>query len=214
MLGRTDDMAGETLESAVSYSRPSAFREYAKRIENMLASALKNKFGEGALKDQRFIDFMEDLKFSGRVESQKIFLESIDSPVIERLGTAFKFDPIKSMVERTARDAKSVSRGQQYLKEMASFLGIDRTAELAAHGTMSRASMLPALAEDASVAASSVLDAAKIASTTIERPVDRIMFDAGRRPLGRAITTAGRSSTTSKIISGVQTAMKVAGIVK
>jgi len=206
-------MAGETLESAVSYSGAGSFKAYAKRFEDMLESTIKDKFGEGALKDQRFIDFMEDLKFSGRVEPQKIFLESIDSPVIEKLGTAFQFNPIKSMIEKTARNVKPV-KGQRYLKEMAGLLGIDRTAELAAHGTMSRASMLPALAEDASVAASSVLDAAKIASTTIERPVDRIVFGAGRRPLGRAITAAGKSSTTSKIISGVQTAMKVAGIVK
>lgn len=213
MLGRADDMAGETLESAVSYSRVGGFKAYAKRFEDMLESTIKNKFGEEALKDQRFIDFMEDLKFSGRVESQKIFLESIDSPVIEKLETAFNFNPIKSMIEKTVRSVKPV-KGQRYLKEMAGLLGINRTAELAAHETMTKTSMLPALVEDASVAASSVLDAAVIGSTTIERPVDRIVFGAGRKPLGRAITTAGRSSTTSKIISGVQTAMKVAGIVK
>jgi hypothetical protein len=104
-----------------------------------------------------------------------------------------------------------------YSREMGEVLGklapisteINRAGEMAAHAAMAADSVLPALSDDAAVAATAVVSSGEafISGTrAIRMGADKIS--------SAAVAGAGRSSTASKIISGMKTAMKVTGVVK
>ena len=104
-----------------------------------------------------------------------------------------------------------------YGKEMGEVLGriapistkINRAGEMAAHAAMAADSVLPALSDDAAVAATAVVSSgeAVISGTrAIRIGADKIS--------SAAVASAGRNATASRIISGMKTAMRVAGVAK
>lgn len=217
-LLNADEMPGETLRRLVSYSEPKDFKGYSRRTTDKLQDVILKKFGPIFADSKEMKDYLDDLNFEARTSAHRTFLHSIDSPVIDKLEDAYQVNPIKSLIGRIERGAIRVGKTAQakkYVEKMGDLIGVGRSAELTAHAAMSKTSILPALAEDANIAASSVVesvsDLAEIASTATRKSVNRILIGAGRKPSGSAVIAAARSSTSSKIISGVKTAMKLVG---
>lgn len=177
---------------------------------------IQEKYGKEALEDPRIIDYIRSLEWQGKTQGQKAVLGSIDSPMVSAQA-------VEGLVAYTMDHAGlSTSDADYYAKEMGELLGRmppNRSAEIAAHAAMTTESMLPALSDDASSAASAVIKSARVGAGDVvaeitSNTVRPIMISKAESFAGSAITRAGRSSTTSRIISGMQSAMKIAGIVK
>jgi len=214
-----DDMPGRLLERTLGYSKLQSFNTYEKRTTDPLLKAIQEKYGEEAIDDPRIKSFLRNLSVEGRTQAQKTVLESTDSPLVSRIQGG-----IESLIGKNIDDMTTkigTKETDYYAREMGELLGrlpINRSGELAAHAAMTTESILPSLADDASGAASAVLRSAQsggaeligeIAGTI--RPVSITKVGPAA---GRAVTTASRVPTSSRIISGMQSAMRVAGIVK
>lgn len=215
----SDAIPGITLGKTTSYSSAKAFTNYSNITVERFKDAITKKYGKGALDDPRIKDFIEELMFKGKIEGQKTFLGAIDSPIVTKITGG-----IESMIDSTMQSIteKFGEEGADYYaREVGKMLGgmpLDRSGELAAHAAMTTESILPSLADDASGAVSAVLKSSQnssvemlgeIVGTTRPISIPKISSAAGK-----AVTTASKTSTSSRIISGMQSAMKIAGIVK
>jgi ABC-type tungstate transport system substrate-binding protein len=102
---------------------------------------------------------------------------------------------------------------------MATETVLDRSGEIAAHASITTETVLPSLSNDASTAALSVLQSVKNTETEIAGVINSslvrpIIISNTEQAVGAAAGRAAGSSTASRIISGVRTAMKIAGTVK
>jgi hypothetical protein len=233
-----DVVPGAAISEAVSYSRVRSFNTYANRNIKALKAAIETKYGKEALDDPRVKQFMDDLFLRGRVQGQKTLLESIDSPIVSRITGG-----IEGLVELTMNSIEK-KYGQEaadyYAREMGEMLGrmpidrsreiaaqasmatetvLDRSGEIAAHASITTETVLPSLSNDASTAALSVLQSVKNTETEIAGVINSslvrpIIISNTEQAVGAAAGRAAGSSTASRIISGVRTAMKIAGTVK
>lgn len=215
----SDVIPGKILSKTTSYSRANSFTKYSNRTVEQFKKTIIEKYGEEALDDPRIIDFMDQLVFRGKVQGQKTFLGAFDSPMVDKITGG-----IESLIESTM-DSITKNVGEEgadyYAREIGEMLGarsLDRSGELAAHAAMTTESILPSLSDDASNAVSAVLRSAQGGATEslgkIGSTVRPISISKVGSAAGRAVTNASRTSTSSRIISGMQSAMKIAGIVK
>jgi hypothetical protein len=211
---------GMTLGESVSYSKGRDFIAYANRTINPFKDAIEKKYGKEALDDPRIKQFIDDLMFKGKVQGQKTLLESIDSPIVSRVTRG-----VEGVVEWTMDTIKG-KYGQEaidyYAREMGEMLAgmpINRSGEIAAQASMTNPSILSDLLDDALGASSAVLKSAEstekqIVGTISGRMTRPITISATQEAAGAAIVRASRSSTTSRIISGMKSAMKVVGTLR
>lgn len=207
---------GLVLAGTTSYSKAGSFTSYVDRTIRPFKKMIAENYGEEALEDPRIVDYIRSLEWEGKTQGQKALLGSIDSPIVST-------EAIEGIVGYTMDHGKlSTSDVDYYAREMGELLGklpSNRSAEIAAHAAMTSESMLPALSNDASSAAFAVIESARsgtadIAAEITSNVVRPVMISRSEPLAGAAVASASRSSTTSRIISGVQTAMKVVGRIK
>jgi len=208
-LEKLDELPGRTLSRMLSYSSVEQFEEYSKTTFEGLETLLTSQYGEDSLKDPRIQKFIDSLKFSGKTLGQRTVLGSVDSPVLTKIPNAVESLITlheNKMIEDVSLGIKSQKEADFYSKAMSPLLNksnpINKAGEIAAHAAMTTESAIDSLLDDASKAATAVLDSA--VSTSKEG-----LTRASKR--GIRITSG---TTAENIISGVQTAMKVAGIIK
>jgi len=144
---------------------------------------------------------------------------------LKECGAAFGISGKEAFIGESIDYLSEVSRAgnlsqeavNYYTKEMGEVVGklapiskeVNRAGEMAAHAAMTADSVLPALSDDAAAAATAVVSSGEAfmsGTRAIKISADKIS--------SAAVASAGRNATASRIISGMKTAMRVAGVAK
>jgi len=208
-LEQLDELPGRTLSRMLSYSSYTAFEGYGKGTFEGLQELLKTKYGADSLDDPRIQKFIASLEFSGQALGQRTVLASVDSPVLSKVPNAveslIRLSENK-IIDDVSLGIKSQKQADFYSRAMSRLLNrsnpIDKAGEIAAHAAMTTESSIDSLADDASKAATAVIDSAVSTSKGA-------LARASKR--GIRITSG---TTVENIIAGTKQAMKIAGIVK
>lgn len=205
---KADDMAGDLLSKTLSYSKIESFTKYEQRTVVPLMKAITENY-YGTRHDPRIMSFFRNIQVEGKTQGQKTLLGSTDSPLVSRIQGGVKSligqDIDKITTNLGANEADYYSRE---MSELFGGLSTNRSAELSAHAAMTTESILPDLVDDASGAASAVIRSTQSGGAEILGGIRSTI-----RPVSIA-SAASKTRTSSRIISGMQTAMKVTGMIK